>query len=198
MSLKKLSVLVCLLVSACSSGDKNARYQDMARLETPPVIIDTSRRKIQSNEVEDITAKGLGDVVSLGKDKMSLTVTKSFGPSWEIVKQALRVSNIKVKDKNRTLGVFYVIYDPDDLESDDASVMDRMTFFLFKDEYEEMDYMLTLVEASSETKISVKQVDKDINDLLDDGEGYIEGTVDSGSKLITALYKTIKNDLSVK
>ena len=198
MLLKKLYILVFLLISACSSSDNNTRYQDMTPLEQPPVMNVVSPPKIQNTEVEKISEKGLDNKILLDKTTSILKITKSFSRSWEIVSQALVLNKIKVKDKNRKLGVFYVTYDPDDFQSEDVSMMDKMTFFLFKDDYEEMDYQLTLVADESETKISVKQIDKDINDLLDDGKGYVEGTIDTGEKLIEALYKTIKQDLSEK
>ena len=193
MSLKKLSVLTFLLMSACSSGDKNTRYKDTTRLEKPPVIKVASKPKTQGSDSKKISEKGLGRVVSL--DKNSLHIAKTFDRSWEIVGRALRFNNIKVKDKNRALGVFYVIYDPDNQASDDSTLLDQMTFFLFKDEYEEMDYKLALVAEESGTNITADAVEKDINDLLDDGGEPMEGMVDNGSMLLNALYKTIKNDL---
>lgn len=193
MSLKKLSVLTFLLMSACSSGDKNTRYKDTTRLEKPPVIKVASKPKTQGSDSKKISEKGLDRVVSL--DKNSLHIAKTFDRSWEIVGRALRFNNIKVKDKNRALGVFYVIYDPDNQASDDSTLLDQMTFFLFKDEYEEMDYKLALVAEESGTNITADAVEKDINDLLDDGGEPMEGMVDNGSMLLNALYKTIKNDL---
>ena len=193
MSLKKLSVLTFLLMSACSSGDKNTRYKDTTRLEKPPVIKVASKPKTQGSDSKKISEKGLGRVVSL--DKNSLHIAKTFDRSWEIVGRAFRFNNIKVKDKNRALGVFYVIYDPDNQASDDSTLLDQMTFFLFKDEYEEMDYKLALVAEESGTNITADAVEKDINDLLDDGGEPMEGMVDNGSMLLNALYKTIKNDL---
>lgn len=193
MSLKKLSILTFLLMSACSSGDKNTRYKDTTRLEKPPVIKVASKPKTQGSDSKKISEKGLGRVVSL--DKNSLHIAKTFDRSWEIVGRALRFNNIKVKDKNRALGVFYVIYDPDNQASDDSTLLDQMTFFLFKDEYEEMDYKLALVAEESGTNITADAVEKDINDLLDDGGEPMEGMVDNGSMLLNALYKTIKNDL---
>lgn len=193
MSLKKLSILTFLLMSACSSGDKNTRYKDTTRLEKPPVIKVASKPKTQGSDSKKISEKGLDRVVSL--DKNSLHIAKTFDRSWEIVGRALRFNNIKVKDKNRALGVFYVIYDPDNQASDDSTLLDQMTFFLFKDEYEEMDYKLALVAEESGTNITADAVEKDINDLLDDGGEPMEGMVDNGSMLLNALYKTIKNDL---
>jgi uncharacterized lipoprotein len=208
MSFKNLFILACLLLSACSSTDKNiqhkevenrvTRYKDTTDLEQPPTTIAMSKLKAKKREVEQVKKKGLGSAVFFDKKRSTLHVAKTFDRSWEIIDQALKLNKIKVTDKNRDQGVFYVTYDPDSQQSDDSSLMDSMTFFLFKDEYEEMDYKLTLVTQEHVTEVSAEQVIKDINDLLDDGGERMDGIMDKGSKLIEALYKTTKNDVLIK
>jgi len=186
--------LIPLLLSACAEV-KNTRYKDTHELEMPPVMKIDERPKRQKPQEEKNA--GLGDIVSLaGSDALPvIKLKKMFDRSWSIVEQGLKLSEIEITDKNRGSGVFYLKFDPDSQESKDSGMMDSLSFFLFQDDYEEAAYKLTVVWRESDTEVSVELVDQESDDLLDDGEDDIEGSIDSGAKLIEKLYKTIRDDL---
>jgi len=191
-----LVFLVPLLITACSDN-VNTRYRDTSHLETPPVLIIAEQPK-QAKQAKDVDEKtGLGRVVSLSGPAAQpiLKIKKIFDRSWNIVEQGLNLSEIEITDKNRDKGVFYVKFDPDQKSSKDSGVMDSLSFFFFKDEYEEAAYKLTVQWRDSDTEVSVERLDQDEDDLLDDGEDDFENPIDPGAMLINALYKTIRDDL---
>ncbi|MCK5831224.1 MAG: outer membrane protein assembly factor BamC [Methylococcales bacterium] len=158
--------------------------------------------KKEEKEEEIVENKGLGEsIILVGTEKKPIIkIKKTFDRSWEIVDQALKLNEIKIKDKDRERGVFFVKYDPDDQNADESSLVDKMTFFMFKDEYAEASYKLTVAWQESDTEVIAEMVDSETNDLLDDGEdddNNDDGTTDSGGKLLDVLYKTIKVDLPI-
>lgn len=185
-----LLYLIPLLITACSNTEK-PRYQDTSHLEKPPIIIIAESPKKTELKKEDLAEKtGLGGVASISNSKTQpvLKIKKIFDRSWDIVEQALSLSEIKITDKNRDKGVFFVNFDPDQKES---------SFFSFDDEYEEAAYKLIVKWRDSDTEVTAELVDQDGDDILDDGEDDIDDSTDSGSKLIKALYKTIRDDLPI-
>jgi len=203
MYFKKISILILmsLLIISCSSGKKR-KYKNTRYLEMPPTMKVVEKPKIQveeEKETEISEGKGLGENVSLGgeENKSVIKIKKTFDRSWEIVDQALKLNDIEITDKDREQGVFYVTYDPDDDRSGESTLIDKMTFFVFKNEYVEASYKLTVVWRESDTEVVAELADSETNDLLDDGEDDIEGSTDSGEKLLNALYKTIRDDLPI-
>lgn len=193
-----LLFLVPLLTAACTDV-KSTRYQDTSELETPPVMKIVEKPKAISKDLEKEENKGLGDIVKLAgpAELPVIHIKKMFNRSWAIVEQGLNLSEIEITDKNREEGTYYLKFDPDDKSSKDSSMMDSMAFFLFKDDYEEAAYKLSVVWKESNTEVSVELIDAESDDLLDDGEDDFEGSVDPGAKLIRALYKTIRDDLPI-
>jgi uncharacterized lipoprotein len=142
-----------------------------------------SERKCLANDV----------ILAEEKQKPIIKIKKDFDRSWDNVEQALQLDEIEISDKNRDEGVFYVTFDPD--TKSDSTFVDAMTFFLFKDEYAEASYKLTLTEQKSESVITIETIEIEENDLLDDDGDDFEGTIDEGVILINTLYKTIRDDL---
>lgn len=179
---------------------KSSKYQDTRYLETPPKMVHVVKPKIQTEEKSDVKSMGLGEYVVLDKSqKLSVVIIKKpFARAWNIVEQALELSNIEITDKNRDQGVFYVTFDPDSDESEDSTFIDTMTFFFFKDEYKEVSYKLTIGKQKNSTQVTAEVNDEEENDILldDDGDEF-DGQVDDGTKLLNVLYGTIKNELPV-
>lgn len=193
--------IVPLLLSACSSSE-SSRYKDLSHLEKPPVIIVAETTNKTPGKVDEIVErKGFGEIVSLaGSAGLSqLKIKKIFDRSWNIVEQALNLKEIEITDRNRDEGVFYLKYDPDQGRDKEPGFFGK--FSLFKtDNYDEARYKLTVVWRDTETEVSVDLVGEDgkvITDDLDYDEEF-EGRTDSGALLIKDLYKTIRDDLSVK
>jgi len=196
---KNVLLLFPLLIISCTDI-KSTRYKDTSQLEQPPTLVIVQRPKIKEVKKEDIKKTGIGKNVSFvdSAENPVIKIKKLFDRSWVLVGQALYLSKIEIKDKNREQGVFYVLYDPDVEKSDDTDLLDLMTFFLFKDDFEEATYKLTVAWRETNTEVSVELVDEDSNsDLLDDQEDKkdFDGSVDSGKKLLLNVYKTIRDDV---
>jgi len=191
-----LLFLIILFVGACSEA-KNTRYKDTSVLESPPVMDIVEKPKAVVKETEKIENTGLGDVVKLvGSDEQPvIQIKKIFDRSWDIVGEGLKLSEIEISDKNREEGVYYLRFDPDNRSSKDSGLMDSMAFLFFTDDYDEAPYKLTVIWKDSSTEVTAELVDEQSDDFLDDGKGDFDGSVDSGAKLIKALYKTIRDDL---
>lgn len=196
-NLKKcwILVLISLLVISCSKN-KNSRYKDVSYLEKPPVMpIIEKQPKTTVEEDSESENKGLGNDVILTEvdQRPIIKIKKSFDRSWDIVEQALVLKEIEISDKNRDKGIFYIKFDPD--TKSDSSFFDAMTFFLFKDEYAEAIYKLTVQWQESASVITIQPIDSEESDLLDDDGDDFNGSIDEGVILMNTLYKTIRDDL---
>ncbi len=196
-NLKKcwILVLISLLVISCSKN-KNSRYKDVSYLEKPPVMpIIEKQPKTTVEEDSESENKGLGNDVILTEvdQRPIIKIKKSFDRSWDVVEQALVLKEIEISDKNRDKGIFYIKFDPD--TKSDSSFFDAMTFFLFKDEYAEAIYKLTVQWQESDSVITIQPIDSEESDLLDDDGDDFNGSIDEGVILMNTLYKTIRDDL---
>lgn len=204
MYFKKFSILILLslLAISCSSG-KKPKYKNTEYLEVPPKMKVVEKPKVEveeeKEEEEVVEEKGLGEIVLLDgtENKPVMKIKKAFDRSWEIVDQALKLNKIEITDKDREYGVFYVTYDPDDQNSGETTLIDKMTFFMFKDEYAEASYKLSVAWRESDTEVVAELIESETNDSLGDGEDDIEGSTDSGGRLLNVLYKTIRDDLPI-
>ncbi|MCK4841186.1 MAG: outer membrane protein assembly factor BamC [Methylococcales bacterium] len=200
MKIKQLVFLSIALVQLAScSNAKSPRYQDTSELEMPPQMKISEKPVIAAIEKDEkIENKGLGDQVLLAGSPKNpvIKIKKLFDRSWNLVEQALKLSKIKITDKNREQGVFFVKFDPDEQGSSDRTWTESVAS-LFTDDYEEASYKLTVIWRESDTEVSAEVVNRENSRLLDDDEDIedFEGSVDSGSRLIQSLYKTIKIDL---
>lgn len=193
--------LIPLLLNACSNTS-NPKYKDNSKLEMPPVIVNEDKAKAQMMQKDEPKEdkKGLGKVVSLSgpSEQPIIKIKKMFDRSWNIVEQGLNMNEIKITDKNRDKGVFYLKFDPDNHQADkDSGAFDNLTFFLFQDDYDETAYELKVIWRDSDTEVSVKPINQEESSLLDDTDDEFESSVDSGAKLIQVLFKTIKDDLPI-
>jgi uncharacterized lipoprotein len=206
MHFKKIVILITLFTISCSDVQQT-KYKDTDYLEIPPEMKITEKSPVVVEEdikdeadEEESVEKGLGQNILLAgtEKKPVIKIKKKFDRSWELIDQALKLEEIEITDKDRGQGVFYVTYDPDDQHPADSSLIDKMTFFFFKDEYEEASYKLTVLRQEDETEVTAEQIESETNDLLDDGEDNdIAGSIDDGSMLLNALYKTLREDLPV-
>lgn len=199
---KHCLILVLPFVISCSNS-KSVYNQKTELLEVPPrmtMVQQTAREAPAEDDKKEPEQKGLGGkTVSFSQagQQATLKIKKTFDRSWEILEQALTLKNIKVTDKDREQGIFYVTYDTDQQQSDDASFMDKMSFFFFDDDALESSYTLTAKWKESTTDVTSALIKAEENDLLDDGEDDRETPSDHGNLLLKTLYKTIKDDLIV-
>ncbi|KAF3978522.1 MAG: outer membrane protein assembly factor BamC [Methylococcales symbiont of Iophon sp. n. MRB-2018] len=189
------------MISACS-GLNGARYQDTTDLEVPPKLEIVEKPKLLSTEKDKVKNKDLSGVVVLAgtKQKPVIKVKKLFYRSWQLVEKALKLNKIKVKDKNRDLGVFYVIFPSEDIQS--GRIFSSIkSIFSAEENHSKAGYKLTVVWDENNTVITAEFVQEESDGLLDDDEDiedFEAATKDNAATLIKALYKTIKDDLSTK
>jgi len=193
-----LLILISSVLISCAEGEKS-RFKDTSHLEMPPELDIVETEPVVVGEYEKLTNTGLGDDVSYtGPDENPvMKIKKLFDRSWVLIEQALKLSEIEITDKHREQGVFYVNFDPDARDSKDTELIDSVSFFFFEDEYDAAAYKLKVEWRETDTEVTVELVDQVNTDLLDDDEDEedFEGSVDSGSKLLKKLYRTIRDDL---
>jgi uncharacterized lipoprotein len=183
--------MICL--GACHTSSK---YQDNQVLEQPPVFI-----TINDNTQEEpaITEKksdtGLNDAVIL-LNSQSLILRQSFDNAWKTLEKALVFNQIKISDRHREQGTYFVDYDPDDAPQSDGFT-ENINFLLFKDDYEKSLYKLTMTEKENGVLIRAERMTQKRIDLLEDGEDirFDDKIEDGKEKLLKHLYGTLKNDL---
>ena len=198
-------ILSLLIITSCSAN-KTAQYdKKIELLEVPPrmsIIKKSEGISSLSNESNiKIKKKGIGELnvsfVQTNKIPL-LTIKKTFDRSWEILEQSLRSNNIKITDKDRDHGTFYITYTSEQKQSNNASFMGKISSFFFSENQTESDYQLTVIWQETDTHITSKLVTAEENDLLDDGEESDEiPPVDQSTILLKALYNTIKDDLVI-
>lgn len=191
-------LFVTLLLLSCADVS-NTRYKDTRHLEQPPTMEIKVKPKTEVEENEEISDTGLGSRVSFSEsaEKPVIKIKKLFYRSWNIVTQALKLNDIEVKDKNRELGVFYILFDPDEFSDENNGIMSKLTFFFFEDDYDKAAYKLTVAWQDNVTEVRAELADQTVSDLLDDDEDNIASNVDGSGILLKALYKTIKDDLPI-
>lgn len=190
-------IIAAHILSACTEI-KSTKYQDTSHLESPPEmeIIETAKAKVEYQEEKEVTGIGKHVVLAGTTKNPVLKIKKLFDRSWSIVEQALKLNEVKVTDKNRDQGVFYVDFDPDSKDDKDSG---SISFSLFSDDFEEASYKLTVIWRESDTEVSAELTQTESSDLLDDDEDKVDfdSSIDSGAILIKTLYKTIRDDLPV-
>ncbi|MCK5925147.1 MAG: outer membrane protein assembly factor BamC [Methylococcales bacterium] len=187
-----ITINTLLWASACNAPSK---YQDNHQLEQPPMLAIMDRE----NEGPPLTEKkpktGLKNRVSL-LDSNYLNLKQPFDKAWDTLATAVSLNNIKISDRNRETGEYFVEYDPDDAHNES----DNVSFFSFKDDYEKATYKLTLEKKVESVMITAEKTTKTSLDLLDDGDDirFEDKNKDGKEKLIKQLYSTLKNDLPLE
>jgi hypothetical protein len=183
---------ISLFLTACSSIP-TTNYKDNSQLETPPGYSVTKTEPGKPLEKQQ-EKKGLGDLVTMDSNaaQATLIINKTFNRAWFLVAKALKLNDLKITDRNRHKGFFFVDYDPDTATGD---ATDFFTFHIFKDEYEESNYKLMLVEKDKKINVSsMIKPPKSDSSLFEDEEDR-EQPKDGSSLLIKILFETIRDDL---
>jgi uncharacterized lipoprotein len=185
----KILLLSLGLVSCGTSGD--SRYQDTTMLERPPAIA-VHNQKGQPLEVDNSTIPKKRDEPGLGSDvymtdtiPAQLRIKQPFDNAWNTLGLALKQSDIKITDRERDKGLYYVVYRPDN------------SFFSKK--YNEAIYLLLVEKDGSGTKITAtlgsaaEQSSSRNRGLVNDNSQ--DQPDDGAEKLLQSLYETIRDDL---
>lgn len=187
-----------LTITACSQL-KESRYHDTTALEIPPTMKVVAKPTSVKNTVDNREDKELGDSVVLsGSEQVPvIKIKKLFNRSWKLVDQALKLNDIEVKDKNRGLGVFYVVFVADNHGTGKISTFDKIVSYFLTNTSSKASYKLLVTWHDNNTEVSASLVNESSDDLLDDDEDRedFEATIDNSATLIELLYQTIKQDL---
>jgi hypothetical protein len=183
-------LLLSLGLAACgTSGD--SRYRDTAMLERPPAIA-VHNQKGQDLEIDNSAIPKKRDEPGLGADvymsdaaPLQLRIKQPFDNAWNTLGLALKQSDIKITDRERDKGLYYVVYRPDNS--------------FFSNKYNEAIYLLLVEKDGAETKITAalgsaaEQSSSRNRGLVNDNSQ--DQPADGAEKLLQSLYETIRDDL---
>lgn len=195
-------LFIIVTVTACTNT-KDARYKDVSVLEIPPAMTIIDDTNTQEEAQDEVLKQDLSNIVALaGTEKVpTIRVQKIFVRAWNIVQKALELNNIKIKDKNRSLGVFYVIFAPDTKYTDKSGFVDTIVAFFSNKTPQKSDIQLTVAWREKDSEVTAKLIprENENDNLLDDEEDKTDFVVpvDYSAALIRTLYDTIKHDLPV-
>ena len=174
-----------------SCGGNDSRYRDTQILERPPTLV-VSKHVGEPQITDDSTIPkkrheaGLGDdVYMIESTPMQLKIKKPFDYAWRVLDMALKQSQIKIIDHRQDKGLYYVYYEQKGLFGSVASLFNKKQ----EDEHHEANYVLTVKEDGTETKISANPVNAAELDSNDD----VANSDDVA--LLWVLYKTLHDDL---
>jgi len=187
----KFTSILLLAATAASCTTTEDKYQSTEMLERPPTLIATTPTEPQSAIEESTPTKtqpGLGDAVTMTEaDPSRLDIKQPFDQAWSSVASALEQLELEITDRNRDEGLYYVTYDPDSYQPEDAGVFDIL---LLKHDYAEEGYILKLHEQGSATEITAEAANKNTAAAKDEA-----APADGAEKLLKTLYKTLRDDL---
>ncbi len=188
----KVLLLSLGLISCGTSED--SRYRDTTLLERPPALsVNKQAGQQGTTDSSSIPKKreepGLGsDVYMTTTTPPQLKIKQPFDKAWNTLNQALKLSDIKITDRERNKGHLYVSYDS-------RNMFEKATAFL-RDGPKEINYLLLVKEEGTETTISGTMTNtSDQSGSYSNQDGNYDKPVDTSQELLETLYKTIRDDL---
>ncbi len=203
MNSKYYILLATLIITSCSEPVAT-KYKDTTELEIPPTIkvVEQAASLPEANNELAETASSSKVLLAGSEQVPVIKIKKLFDRSWNLVEQALKLNDIEVKDKNRDLGVFYVLYSGEEQTADKMQTLGKISSFFFGNDTKKSGYKLTVAWHVSDTEVAAEIVAEDDDELLDDDkekedkEDFVI-SVDNSATLINILYKTLKHDLEI-
>jgi uncharacterized lipoprotein len=188
-----ISLLLIVALASCGTTEES-RYRNTDILERPPILA-VNRPKGELRVTDNSTIPKKREEFVLGSDVYMTTTTppqlrikQPFDKTWNLLNQALKLSDIKITDHERNKGHLYVSYGS-------SSLFEKATSFLMN-EHKETNYLLLVKKEGDETTITVTMTNTtEQNRSYDDHDGYYEQQVDTSEELLKTLYKTIRDDL---
>jgi hypothetical protein len=192
MFVKILPLVVVL--SACGIG-KDSRYRDTEMLERPPTLA-----VVKTPESEAVACcddpvipkkkykKGLHEAVALTKTKPhQIKINQGFEEAWLTLGLALAQSEIKIADKEKDKGLYYVAYNP-------SSITDAVTS-LFSSEQKLVIYVLKAKAEGEVTYISAKLANASEQKNSLEKDRFDEDAGDDAEDLLYKVFETLRDDL---
>ena len=192
---KSLAIISIAAIAACGSlPDKEQAYKESVELpplEVPPnlttssiddPVVVTSDDLVVPKESEIETTADIKDSSATeGEEALTyLEIGDSFPQAWRLVGKALSRVDAEVFDQNRSLGIYYVLYEDKEAREAQTGFWSKLSFW--RDEAvdtEEKEYRLKLQEQGDQTTIMV---------LDDTGKAQSQGP---GLKLLQLVEKKL-------
>ena len=122
------------------------------------------------------------EYIDQGENNTYVRINSPYAHVWRLVGKALTERAIEITDKNRSLAVYYVQYDPEIQVVTDGTFWDEFVFFFGGDANQEIPYQLFLTETELGTDVFVRD---QLGNKLSQGDGI---------KLLNLIFETIKED----
>jgi hypothetical protein len=189
-----LFVLASGLV-ACG-GVENSRYRDTAVLEKPPIL---ALQKTPQNAVIDDSVEpkkqlgGLDEkVVLLDEKPQKLLLKLPVMDAWRMLGTALRQSDMKVTDYDKTKHLYYVSYKS-------QGTLSGLMSFINKD-ITEVIYLLNLEPKDGETLISATLASnhEQRESANSNPDGIYENPAEDSDGLIEHLFHVLRDDVKTE
>jgi uncharacterized lipoprotein len=170
------SLLLVTALVACSTND--SRYKDISHLEHPPTL--PSNPSGESYALDDSRiertkpSQGLSSTVYLVEDKpLQLRMKMPIDKAWYALAQAIKQSDTKITDYDRSKKVYYLAY----------GETGGGFFGLFSSD-KKPSYLLALKEHGKETVVIARLAPEQENPSEDESE-----------KLLRSLYEILHDEL---
>lgn len=189
------------MLAACSMPQP-LTYRDITALEQPPLMAIASSQVAAQDASQDATSapgktpqsqQTATDILLLAGSASvpTITIKQPLTHAWELVEHALDSERIEIEDANRTSGIFYLLFDPNQ-QFDQPSLIGWIATFFVDYAPHRMDYQLMLVWRDGSTEVTAQR----LHPAADNAASEVPAaTVDHSALLITRLYKTLKHNM---
>jgi outer membrane protein assembly factor BamC len=175
------------LLAACSQffPDKEKDYvnsREIPALQTPPGMQAEQETAASEEVIVPLTLSKTIEYVDQGENNTYVRINSPFAHVWRLVGKALTERAVEITDKNRSIGTYYVQFDPEVQTVSDGSFWDEFVFFFGGDANQELPYQVFLTESELGTDIFMRD---QLGNKLFQGDGII---------LLNLIFDTIKQD----
>lgn len=125
-------------------------------------------------------------LISWTEGSTRLQINEGFEKAWLIVSKALTHKAVEITDRDRSQGVFFVQYDPEEYQIVDGSLWDEVAFFFGARDSHEQPYRVRVLASGEHSEVAVT----DERDVL--------VVQEPGLSLLKLLYESIKTDAEEK
>lgn len=178
---------------ACGSVE-NTRYRDTAALEKPPTL---ALQKTTQNTVIDDSVEpkkkiaGLDEkVVLLDETPKKLVLKQSISEAWRTVGTALRQSDIKITDTEKSKYSYYVSYKV-------QGVLKNILSNLNEEDTKTI-YVVTLIAQEGDTLIQAALANRNEQRSQNAEENVTNNVTDDSDGLIESLYHLLRDDVKTE
>lgn len=175
----------CLVACSQFFPDKEKDYvnsREIPPLQIPPGMQAEKLAAEAEEVIIPLTLSKSIEYINQGENNTYVRINSHFPYVWHLVGKALTQQAIEITDKNRSIGIYYVQYDPDAQAVSDGSFWDEFVFFFGSDVNQEIPYQMFLTDAELGTDIFVRD---QLGNKLSQGDGI---------KLLNLIFDTIEQD----